>query len=305
MVNCWPAKIRDSTAAWQKAMTGCFAVVEPRRACYRFAAMPRRPLLLPRLCIQLLVLPAVLTTVACTGCGKAMWSDSKRAATQQLLISDAIERTVMKLDLQPLAGRKVFLETTVLSDVDDAAYLSATLQHQMLDCGCVLAEKREDAEIVLQARAGALGTDRSEVLIGIPATQVEFVGNGTTLPEIALAKKTDQRAVAKISLFAYWRDTGLPVWQSGSKHVASDSRSRWFLGAGPFQNGPIHDRTEFAGSRILIKPGSDMEEDADRVATAATINEPYLFPAAGLRSDVVQPAESMARERPLDLPAVR
>lgn len=83
------------------------------------------------------------------GCGKSMWSDSRRTATQQLLVSDAIERTVMKLDLQPLAGRKVFLETTVLSDVEDSAYLSATIQQQMLASGCILAEKREDAEIVL------------------------------------------------------------------------------------------------------------------------------------------------------------
>lgn len=258
---------------------------------------------LPRLFIASRLLPVILAAAACAGCGKAMWSDSKRTATQQLLVSDAIERTVMKLDLQPLAGRKVFLETTVLSDVEDSAYLSATIQHQMLASGCILAEKREDAEIVLQARAGALGTDRSEVLLGLPATQVEFVGNGTSLPEIALAKRTDQRAVARVSLFAYWRDTGLPVWQSGSEHVASDSRSRWFFGAGPFQTGPIHDHTEFAGSR-LVKPwwgGSD----EPRVATTVNINEPYLFPQRGPGRDAGQPVESMAREKPLDLPAVR
>ncbi len=251
----------------------------------------------------LLLLPIGLVAMACAGCGMAMWSDSKRTATQQLLVSDAIERTVMKLDMQPLAGRTVFLETTVLSDVDDAAYLSATIQHQLLACGCILASKKEDAEIVLQARAGALGTDRSEVLLGIPATQVEFVGNGTSLPEIALAKRTDQRAVAKLNLFAYWRDTGLPVWQSGTEHVASDSRSRWFFGAGPFQNGPIHDRTEFAGSRLVAPWWGD--HDDSQVATAVTIDEPYLFQPSGPRRDAAQAAESMAREKPLDLPAVR
>lgn len=257
----------------------------------------------PRLSFALRLLVVVSMAAACAGCGKSMWSDSRRTATQQLLVSDAIERTVMKLDLQPLAGRKVFLETTVLSDVEDSAYLSATIQQQMLASGCILAEKREDAEIVLQARAGALGTDRSEVLLGIPATQVEFVGNGTSLPEIALAKRTDQRAVARVSVFAYWRDSGLPVWQSGSEHVVSDSRSRWFFGAGPFQNGPIHDHTEFAGSRILKPWGGASDEP--RVATAVNINEPYLFPSPGPRPGMSQPAESMAREKPLDLPAVR
>lgn len=250
-----------------------------------------------------LLLPIGLMVMVCAGCGKAMWSDSKRTATQQLLVSDAIERTVMKLDLQPLAGRKVFLETTVLSDVDDAAYLSATIQHQLLASGGILASKKEDAEIVLQARAGALGTDRNEVLLGMPATSVEFLGHGTAIPEIALAKRTDQRAVARVSLVAYWRDTGLPVWQSGSEHVASDSRSRWFFGAGPFQNGRIHDHMEFAGDR-MVKPWR-ANPDEPTVVTAVSINEPHLFPQSGPGRDGGQPTESLAREKPLDLPTVR
>jgi len=41
------------------------------------------------------------------------------------------------------------------------------------------------------------------------------------------------------------------------------------------------------------------------VATAVNINEPYLFPSSGPRPAMSQPAESMAREKPVDLPAIR
>lgn len=202
--------------------------------------------------IRIAAAVALVAAVAQSGCGSTSGSDTKRTATEQLLISDAIERAVMKTDLAPLAGRRVFLDTTVLANVDDKDYLASTVRQHVLGSGCSLTDKRDDAEIIVEARAGSIGTDRSGVMLGIPATSVEIAGNGTSIPELALVKRTDQRAVAKINLFAYHRATGTPVWQSGAEHVASHSRDRWLFGAGPFQDGRVHDRLEFAGEA----PGS-------------------------------------------------
>ena len=74
-----------------------------------------------------------------SGCGTTRWSDSKRTATEQLLISDAVERAVMQIDMRPLAGRAVFLDTTILNDVTDGKYLASALRHQLLASGCRLA----------------------------------------------------------------------------------------------------------------------------------------------------------------------
>ncbi|MEX0586184.1 MAG: DUF6655 family protein, partial [Pirellulales bacterium] len=112
------------------------------------------------------------------GCGSTRWSDSKRTATEQMLVSDAIERAVMRIDMQPLAGRSVFLDTTVLDDVSDDKYLTSALRHKLLASGCGLASDRDKAELVLEARAGAVGTDKNEPLLGIPATSVTVGGNG-------------------------------------------------------------------------------------------------------------------------------
>lgn len=238
------------------------------------------------------------------GCGTTRWSDSKRTATEQLLVSDAIERAVMKIDMRPLAGRRVFLQTQMLSSVNDVDYLSSTLRQHILGSGAVIAEKIDDAEIVVEARAGAVGTDRNDLLLGVPATSLSFAGTGATLPELALAKRTDQRAVAKVSVFAYHRHTGTPVWQSGAEHVASHARDRWFLGAGPFQDGRIHERMEFAGERIRAPWRQGIPENEELVQTF-NLRESRTFATAASSGLEENLRANVADERAKDLPPVR
>ena len=221
------------------------------------------------------------------GCGTTTWSDSKRTATEQLLVSDAIERAVMKIDMRALAGRRVFLDTTALSDVADKDYLTSTVRQHVLGSGAVVAEKRDDADVVVEARAGAIGTDRASVLLGVPQTSVEFAGNGTSIPEI--------------NLFAYERQSGQPVWQSGIANVATHARDRWVMGAGPFQDGRIHDRVEFAGEKINGVWAKVIEDDEDVVATF-DLMQPRVF--ADTTSGRGAPAATADR-RPVDLPVVR
>jgi len=188
------------------------------------------------------------------GCGTTKWSDTARTATEQLLISDSIDRAVSRLDLRALAGKRVYVDETPIKQVTDCAYLASAIRQQVLASGAILKEKKEEAEYILEVR-GAVGTDRNDILFGIPATSLPAVTGATypsTIPEIAFAKKTDQRGVAKISLFAYNRETGRPVWQSGAAPVESQTKALWVLGAGPFQRGTIYHGTTFAGDRVHI-----------------------------------------------------
>ncbi|MGD9632779.1 MAG: DUF6655 family protein [Pirellulales bacterium] len=183
------------------------------------------------------------SAVALVGCGTTRSTDSVRTATEQLLISDAIDRAVQSVDLAPLRGQTVFLDDSRLAEVVDKNYLVSTLRQHILASGCTLKDKREDADFVVEARAGVVGTDRNDLLFGIPATNmpqiVSMPGVPTAIPEIPLAKRRDQRGVAKISMFAYHRESGRPVWQSGLASRDSSSNDVWLFGAGPFQYGSI------------------------------------------------------------------
>ncbi len=209
----------------------------------------------------------LLLAFAVTGCGTTRWTDTSRTATEQLLISDAIDRSVSRIDFHVLSGQNVYLDTTFLNGVVDKEYLVSTLRQHMLSSGCTMKERKDDADFIVEARAGAVGTDRHDLLYGMPSFNLPWTpvtGTPAAIPEIALAKRTDQKGVAKVAVFAYHRKTGEPVWQSGVDTIASKAQNSWWLGMGPIQKGTIYDKAQFAGRDFRFPLFSRKEEDAPR-----------------------------------------
>ncbi len=199
--------------------------------------------------MALLMLSVVMSL---SGCGTTRSSDTARSATEQLLLSDAIDQAVQNVDFRTLAGQSVYLDEQRLNEAVDKQYLISSLRQHLLASGCELRDKRDDAEFIVEARSGALGTDRNDLLFGVPASNVPvyipLTPTPAAIPEIPFAKRRDQRGIAKIAVFAYQRTTGIPVFQSGIMHTESSANDVWILGAGPFQHGSIYEGTSFAGN---------------------------------------------------------
>lgn len=205
-------------------------------------------------------LAAVLLAAACAGCG----TTQHNLATQQLLESDAIDAAIAQVDFSPLHGRKIFFDDTYLRDYKGVGFVNSNyvisgLRQQILAAGCLLQEKRDEAEYILEGRLGTLGADQHDVVYGIPKNNAlsgvsNVVPGSPTLPgipELAITKKVASHGAAKIALFAYDLQTRERVWQSGLSVARSTARDTWILGAGPFQSGTIHrDRVRFAGTRL-------------------------------------------------------
>ena len=163
-----------------------------------------------------------------------------------------------------LAGKAVYFDTKYLVTVKgvgfvNAEYVTSSLRQQMLASGCLLQDKLEDAEFVVEARIGALGTDAHDVTYGIPpssgiAQAAEMLPNvpRVPIPDISMAKKEDLLGASKVAVFAYHRETKIPVWQSGISVATSNARDSYILGVGPIQDGTIYHGTHFAGSRMQI-----------------------------------------------------
>jgi hypothetical protein len=234
------------------------------------------------------------------GCGTTRVTDTQRTATEQLLVSQSVDQAVTQLDFRTLSGKPVYFDPQYLDAAVDRGYLISTLRQQLLASGCLLMEDRSKATYVVEARAGAVGTDRNALLFGIPQMTVPTLvpGQPSQIPEIPFAKKTDQKGVAKIAVFAYNRLTGRPVWQSGVVEAASTAKDAWLLGAGPFQYGSIREHTEFAGGS-LPGLGADAEESQPKsgmsVVEEAAFQEPpvrYILFGATL---IPLPAAPMAK----------
>jgi hypothetical protein len=191
-------------------------------------------------------------------------TDSTRTATEQLLISSAVDRSVSQFDFTSLTGKKVYFDAQYLDGTVDKGYVVSSLRQHLLASGCLLQEDRKQATYVVEARSGGVGTDHSSLLVGVPQMNVPALvpGQPSQIPEIPLAKKNDQNGVAKIAVFAYNRQTGERVWQSGVVQSQSTSKDVWVLGTGPFQRGSIRTRTTFAGEPIPSPFGPHAAEQA-------------------------------------------
>ncbi|MCL2304854.1 MAG: hypothetical protein FWC43_05870 [Planctomycetaceae bacterium] len=239
-----------------------------------------------------------LVLLVCAGCGTTKWTDTSRTATEQLLISYAIDNAVEQINFSVLRGKKVFIKTDAIQAATDYQYLSTAIRQHISTSGGLLCDKLEDSEYIVELRAGAVGTDRNDLLYGVPAITIPSValnnaataGAGSTFPEIPFVKKTDQRAVCKVAVFVYHRETGRPLWCSGNRQSESRAKAWWVFGAGPFTKGSIYKGTEFDGGKIpKVIPGisSDNDEGSPPLTVERYFAEPPL-----VKTDVEKPQNS-------------
>jgi hypothetical protein len=217
------------------------------------------------------------------GCGTTRVTSTQRTATEQLLISGAVDQSVSLLDFRVLTGKTVFFDPQYLTAGVDQGYVVSSLRQHLLACGCLLQEDRTKATYVVEARSGGIGTDLNQVLIGVPQMSLPtfLPGQPSLIPELPFAKKTDQTGVAKIAVFAYNRKTGHSVWQSGAIQTESTSKDTWVLGAGPFRRGTLGEATEFAGQQIAIPLLSGKEGGKEEAAPVLVVTHPATWKETG------------------------
>ncbi len=220
------------------------------------------------------------------GCGTSV----QRHGTEQLLLSDSVDRAIDQLDLSPLAGRKVYLDDQYMRPVKgtmfvNAEYISSAMRQKMTTSGCIVQVDRNSAEYILEARVGALGADTMEVTYGIPSSggvgQAASAISGApaiSIPEVSFGKRNANIAVSKVVAYAYHRDTGIPVWQSGNAVAKSDSQDSWMLGLGPLTRGSVHEGYRFAGNRLRLPFSRPTPPAAGKALTVGDSHH-YIHPA--------------------------
>src|SRR5262245_39202928 len=164
-------------------------------------------------------LVSIICALLCTtgsGCGTVKQTGTARTGTEQLLLTNAWDSALSKVDFRPLTGVPIYLDTTNVAAVDQG-WVVSSLRQALLTRGVLLRTKPEQAQWIVEARVGAYGTDAYNVLVGVPQTTVPPTLPGVpagTIPEVSLMKKSHQEGVAKVALFAYDRASGQLVWTS-------------------------------------------------------------------------------------------
>ncbi len=231
----------------------------------------------------------ILVLILAVGCG----TTKTRLATEQLLVSDAVDQAVADIDFSVMAGQNVFFDAQYINNIKgigfvNSEYIISSLRQQMVAADCRLQEAEEDADFVVEARVGTLGTNGHEIVYGVPANNAisaaaQIVPNTPSIPaipELALAKRDNHLGAAKIAVFAYERESRRPVWQSGTSKAKSTAQDFWIFGAGPFQRGSVYDGTQFAGSRLRA-PQEDENGEPTKSSPVA-YKEQFFFPRSNV-----------------------
>lgn len=165
---------------------------------------------------HLILMAGILSTVIGTGCVQTRTTETPRTATEQLLLSTAVDDALKDVDLSPLRGKKVFVQEKYFECVDKPYALGA-IRDMVSSAGALLVADAGAAELVVEPRAGALSTDSGKSLVGIPSTPIPIPLAGTLVsPEVPLYKVDRLYATAKIALLVYEPASGAHVHSTGT-----------------------------------------------------------------------------------------
>ena len=190
------------------------------------------------------IVPLAWLLASLGGCATTKESDTARTGLEQLLVSSAVDRALDKVDLSPVRGAKVFVEEKYL-DCVDKNYVLVALHQRLLNNGSTLADKADDADVLLQISSGGVGTDRQEKFVGVPEIPLA-PPSPIMLPKLAIFSRTRANGTAKLMVVAYDAKSKRPVINQGVALARSDMKGWKFFGAGPLETGSVP--TELAGA---------------------------------------------------------
>lgn len=182
------------------------------------------------------------------GCSTRTFTNTPRAAIEQLLLSGAVDNALEKLDIPQVVGEKTYLDFTNLTSYD-AEYVKAAVRAHFAQMGAELVENAEEADYVAEIASGALGTEYKSNLLGIPSFPVP--GSPTPLPELALARGIEQTGIIKLLVFVHSDGKVVTAGHYYGKVERDESFVLWFR----FQRrDDIRKAWEAADDKLKAKP---------------------------------------------------
>lgn len=168
---------------------------------------------------------AALLALTLAGCALTHeQSKTPRTATEQLLLSQALERSIARVSMPLPDGATVFVETAGLKHAafPDDVFVSDLVASRLATMGARIQKKEEDASYRVRVVVQALGTDQESSFLGMPP--VTSVLLPFALPEMAVYKQERQNGIARLSLEFFERATGRLItstrWYEGKTYFA-------------------------------------------------------------------------------------
>lgn len=225
--------------------------------------------------------------LAAAGCTTLQTSDTARTAMEQLLISNAVDQSLDNIAFETLAGQKIFLDATHL-DCVDKGYVLGSVRHRALAAGAVLADKAENADLIVEIRSGGVGTNHEDSFVGIPGITMP-APIPIALPDIKFFARETQTATAKIGLVAYDAKSKQAVGIGGLTLASADDNNWSIFGIGPFYSGSVRDEVQAAtGEGTLSGEVGHVAQERGYRNSMGEINRVALVNRTAMPPDVTE-----------------
>lgn len=152
-----------------------------------------------------------------------------------MLLSNAVDQSLDKVDFTPLYGQRVLVEDKYL-DCVDKGYLVGSVRHRIMRAGGTLAATADDSDVVMELRSGGVGTDTSESFVGLP--EITLPGM-LTIPEVRLTERKTQNGYSKLGMVIYDAKSRQVLGDGGMSMAQADDSNWYVFGMGPWQNGSL------------------------------------------------------------------
>ncbi|HWE71635.1 MAG TPA: DUF6655 family protein [Stellaceae bacterium] len=138
-----------------------------------------------------------------------------QTATEQLLVSTAVDHAIDNVNPPIARGSKVYVDaqffdgTPGTNDVVLPRYTISAVRDLVLRAGGDLVDDRKAADEIVELRNGGQAIDHKTLMVGVPTIPVPIPLAGTIqTPEIDLFKRDNQRGISKIALTVYSQNSG-------------------------------------------------------------------------------------------------
>ena len=145
-------------------------------------------------------------------CASTSETYPSRTATEQLLVARAADRAVEGLTLPIPGGSRVYVDDAYFR-AESAPYAISAIRSALSEAGYALAPSKNDADAVLEVRAGTLSLEQMRRVFGVPEMRVPINDsfNVVSIPELSVYSRRDRVGVAEFSGFLYEPKTGAPL----------------------------------------------------------------------------------------------
>ena len=137
-----------------------------------------------------------------SGCADPRITHTGRNAVEQLLLTNAVDRSVSKLDFRMLAGEKIRIDYSNLAPQTEKNYVQAILEARVAAAGAIIALKADEAKYVLRPVCATLATEDSKIMFGTPQLPVPIPDMSLSLviPELPLFKRINRYGHCKLAV---------------------------------------------------------------------------------------------------------